>query len=37
MLTGLGGYALGAFLLLLGSDSLLKGAAGLALNAGMRP
>lgn len=37
MLTGLGGYALGAFLLLLGSDSLLKGAAGLVLNAGMRP
>jgi len=37
MLTGLGGYVLGVLLLVLGSDSLLKGAAGLALNAGMRP
>lgn len=37
MSTGFGGYALGAFLLLLGSDSLLKGATGLALNAGMLP
>ena len=37
MLTGFGGYALGVLLLVLGSDSLLKGAAGLALNAGMRP